>query len=114
MQPEQVQAVAVGEHQVQQGDVVVVAGQQGLALLAGVRQRDGAVIGLQVLAQHLRQFQVVVDQQHARERRVEAHQHAACRGLADVDVAAGPRFRQETSRKQKLSKVTGRHLHLEF
>ncbi|SPA43347.1 protein of unknown function [Cupriavidus taiwanensis] len=99
--PQQVQAVAVGQHQVEQRDVVVVAGEQGLALRAGVRQRDGAVIRLQVFTQHLRQFQVVVDQQHARGRRVRAHQHAACRGPGGQGAGRQPPVPSRNVKKTK-------------
>ncbi|MNT48691.1 hypothetical protein D3C71_775690 [compost metagenome] len=62
---EQVESVAVGQHQIQQHQLEVVLRQQGLPLSAGVRERELAMIGFEVFAQHLGQFDVVVDQQNA-------------------------------------------------
>ncbi|KAG1592900.1 hypothetical protein G6F46_014504 [Rhizopus delemar] len=62
---EQVQPVAVRQHQVKQHQVVVVLRQQGKAVGAGMSQREQAVIGIEVFAQHLCKLDVGVDQQDA-------------------------------------------------
>ncbi|MNV39031.1 hypothetical protein D3C71_1305960 [compost metagenome] len=62
---EQVQAIAVRQHQVQQDQVVVLLRQQGKPMSARVSQAEQAMIGFKVFLQHLRQFDVVVDKQDA-------------------------------------------------